>query len=137
DVCARSWITGPPQVDFLSHLADARVYSVLVVGHESGRRNWRTAPTTESGFLEAKALRSNKQRAGRKPAASDRGVIPASTGRKTLAQRPPGTNGLARAQWQVGLESPPVTQGRDNAFRKERGTRPNRPAEESSATSDA
>jgi hypothetical protein len=36
----------------------ARIFP-FVVGHESGRRNWKTAPVTESGFFEAKSLRSN------------------------------------------------------------------------------
>jgi len=80
----------------------------LVVGHESGRRKWRTAPVTESGFLEAKALRSNEERAGRKPAASDRGVIPKTMPLWHVGGHPElmGSQELVR---QVGLESPPVT----------------------------
>jgi len=91
----------------------------FVVGHESARRKRKTAPVSETGFFEAKALRSNRKRAGRKPAASDRGVIPKTMfGASRTRQRPPETNGLARARRQVGLESPPVTRGSCGSGRK-------------------
>jgi hypothetical protein len=38
--------------------------------HESDRRKRKTAPVSETGLFEAKALRSNQTRAGRKSAAS-------------------------------------------------------------------
>ena len=109
--CARRWITRIARVDFLSCFRAARVYFVLVVGHESGRRNWKTAPVTETGFSTRKTLRSNEVRAGRKPAASDRGVIPWRT-RKRRRGHPKlmGSKGPVR---QVGLESPHVTQQRE------------------------
>jgi hypothetical protein len=42
-------------------------------------------PERSPASQEAKALRSNRKRAGRKPAASDRGVIPKTIRRKTDA----------------------------------------------------
>ena len=52
---------------------------MLFRSHESARRKRRTAPRTKTGFFEANALRSKQVRAGRRPAASDWGVIPGDT----------------------------------------------------------
>ena len=112
NVCARRWITRSHKLEILSRFARTRVYFVLVVGHESGRRNWRTAPRTESGFPRSEGP-AKQTRAGRAEAGGQRqGSDPRDDRSKDRSQRPPETNGLARAQWQVGLESPPVTRGR-------------------------
>ena len=95
--------------------SSARIF-LFVVGHESARRNWRTAPKTETGFLIAIALQSKKN-AGRAEAGGQRpGSNPRGDPKGRL--RPPGTNGLERAQRQVGLESPPVTRGSCGSGRK-------------------
>ena len=118
NVCAQRWITETRQVEILSCFKARRVYFVLVVGHESGRRNRRTAPRTESGFPRSEGP-AKQSKAGRAEAGGQRqGSDPQDDRSQDRRRRPPGTNGLARAQRQVGLESPPVTRGSCGSGRK-------------------
>ena len=67
------WITFQREVDFFGHSARPRYISLRRRTRKCTAKR-KTAPVSEPDFFEAKALRSNEMRAGRKSAASDQAI---------------------------------------------------------------